>query len=364
VELGGLDLSFILNKPLLKELISVILAVLSSVMVGGVIFSVSGADPLLAYSALITGALIGKHQIAETIVKTTPLLFASLGVALAFKSGLWNVGAEGQIVIGSLVAAWLGFSIMGLPTIIHILLTMIFSFLGGAMWALIPGILKAKANINEVLTTLMMNYIAYWISVYVIYWPLDDPLSYNPQTPHVLPSAMLPTLIPGTRAHAGILLAIVGAILLIIMKKSIFGYEIKVVGANPAAAKSAGINVPKIILTTMVISGGLAALGGMTEVIGRDLCLKLDATLGYGYLAVAIALVGNLNPIGVIFSSLFFGALVNGADVAYRVTRIPAVVAQAVAGLTMLFVLMKGPMLRFILKLLTWLKIGSRSGLS
>jgi simple sugar transport system permease protein len=297
--------------------VSLILVVLTSLCIGGVIFYLTGIDPLEAFKLISYGAIGSKHSISESIVVSIPLMLAGLGVAFAFKCGIWNVGAEGQLYMGAIGASF-GALYLGGPGPLHLLLVVVFSFLAGGAWAAIAGILKAKLKINEILTTLMMNYVAIWIAHYLVYGPWRDLRAINPQTSFFPRSAWLPILIPGTRLHAGLLVGLVCAILTyVVFKYTKLGFAIKFIGANPKAAHYGGINVPRTVITTMFISGGLAGLAGMGEVSGIHHYLRdgiYPISPGYGYIAIGGALLGGLSALGTVVASLFLGSLLNGAS--------------------------------------------------
>ncbi len=310
--------------------------------IGGVIILLIGANPFLAYGVLLDAAFGDVNGFAETMVKASPLLFAGLGIAVAYRAKFWNIGAEGQIIAGGIASALVGIFITGLPAVIHLPLTMLAGAVGGALWGLIPGLLKAKLDVNEVITTLMLNYVMIYLSAYLVHGPMRDPTSGITISPQLQPQAWLPTVIPRTRFHAGILVAIAAAIVMwFVLQKTIIGYQIRTVGENEKAARVGGISVSRTIILTMVFSGGLAGLAGAAEVAGVQHRLVEGFSPGYGYLAIAVALLANLNSLGVIFSSVLFAALLNGADAMQRAASVPVPVINVIQGLVIFFIALR-----------------------
>ena len=307
--------------------------------IGGVLILAIGANPLTAYGALIVAAFGSANGIAETMVKACPLLLAGLGIAVAYRARFWNIGAEGQIYAGGTAAALAGIYLSGLPPLVHLPLTLLAGIAGGAAVGFIPGVLKARLKVNEVIVTLMLNYILIQLSGFLVHGPLRDQASGITISPRLLESAWLPIIVPRTRFHLGILLALATALLLHwLLHKTVLGFRIRAVGANARAARTAGIPVESTIVLTMIISGALAGLAGATEVAGVQRRLVEAFSPGYGYLAIAVALLGNLEPLGIILSSILFAALLNGADAMQRTAGVPVPVIYIIEGLVILFI--------------------------
>jgi simple sugar transport system permease protein len=323
-----------------------LLAVVTAVVVGGLVILAVGGNPFAAYIGLFQGAFGTPKAISETAVWATPYIFAGLAVALAFKGGLFNIGAEGQLALGAVIASlvgyalpdWLGFD---LPAIIHVPLAIGLGALGGALWASIPGALKAYTGGHEVINTIMMNYIALNMTSYLLNGPMKDP---NPQnviarTPEIAVTARIPPLFDGFRVHWGFVLALLAAWLVwFLLWKTTLGFEIRTVGANPDAAKYAGINVKRTIILTMAFSGFLAGMAGTIEVTGLNYRHELGFSIGYGFDAIAIALLGKTHPLGVVLASILFGAMRNGATRMQFLTQIPVDVISVIQALILLFV--------------------------
>ncbi len=328
-------------------LVSIILALL----LGGIFTALMGYDPLNMYVLMYKGSFGTAYGLSETIVKAIPLMLAGLGVALAFKMLLWNIGAEGQLYMGAFAASWVALYWHNLPPALVLPAMILAGFLGGALWGLIPAIPKALLGVNETITTLMLNYVAIlWVD-YLVYGPWKDPNGYNfPLTAMFPDYAMLPA-IPGTRIHLGLLLAIIAAMLLfVILKYTTWGYQIGVIGESQKAARYAGINITKNIFLVMFLSGGLAGLAGMSEVSGIIGRLQHTISIGYGYTAIIIAYLGKLNPIAIVIVSILFGGLITGGY-AIEVLGLPAQVVTMLQGAILFFVLGGEIFLRYRIKI-------------
>ncbi|MCJ7531346.1 MAG: ABC transporter permease [Anaerolineales bacterium] len=333
-------------KPALRSMLVPVLAVFTSVIVGGIVIAMAGGNPFDAYLGLAEGSFGSLKALSETTVWASPYIFAGLAVGLAFKGGLFNIGAEGQLALGAVAAAWTGYALPGLlgitfPAIIHIPLTILAGILAGAIWGGIPGWLKARFGGHEVINTIMMNYIALNITSYLLNGPMKDPNPLNvvARTPMIAPSAQIPTIFSGYRFHWGFILALVVAFIIWwLLWKTTLGFEIRTAGANPDAGRYAGINVPRTIIITMVISGILAGLAGTIEVTGLNFRHELGFSVGYGFDAIAIALLGKCHPVGIVLGALLFGGMRNGATRMQFLTQIPVDVISVIQALILLFV--------------------------
>ncbi len=316
-----------------------IVAILMSLILGGILIILIGKNPLEAYSILFQESLFNYYGFANTLTKTSPLLLASLGILIALKGGQFNIGGEGQIYLGALGSTLVGLFIHNLPSFLHILLALSAGFLFGALWGIIPGYLKTYKSINEVITTLLLNYVAINFISYLVHYPLAEPNAPSAYSPLIAEAAKLPIILPKTLAHAGIFVGIIAMIIVgILSQKTIIGYEIEVVGLNPKAATYGGISVNKTILLVMALSGGLCGLAGATEVMGLKYRLFENFSPGYGFNAIAIAFLSRGNVIGVFITSLFFGALLSGANIMQRSAEVPVTIVAVIQGLTLLFI--------------------------
>jgi simple sugar transport system permease protein len=251
----------------------------------------------------------------ESLVTSTPYIFAGLAVALGFRVGLFNIGVEGQLYIGAIFAVAAGIYITGLPAIIHIPLALLAGAIGGGIWGFIPGWLKAKTGGHEVINTIMMNYVAFRVSEYLLRGPLKNPEGYSPVSAWIQDSAKLFRFFDKPiRFHMGFFIALlVAGIVYWFLFKTTWGYTLRTVGANPRAAKYAGMNITQSTVLAMVLSGGLAGLAGANEVLGVNYNLAVAFSSGYGFDAIALALLGKSHPVGVVLAALLFGFLRNGA---------------------------------------------------
>lgn len=315
-----------------------IIAILSALIVGAILILIAGANPIAAYTALFQESLFDYFGFGNTLTRMTPLLFTSLGVLVALKAGQFNIGGEGQIYLGALGSTLIGLYVQGLPAFIHIPLALLFGFLFAAVWGWIPGYLKAMRGVNEVITTLLLNYIAVNLVSYLVQNPLKAPNAPSPYSPLIAKSAQLPIL-PGSLAHGGIFLALlVAAILWVLLQRTPLGYQITAVGFNPIASGYAGISVQRTIMLVMALAGGLAGLAGSCEVMGLKYRLFEEVSPGYGFDAIAIAFLSRGSVLGVVLTSLFFAALRSGANVMQRSAGVPVTVVFAIQGLTVLFI--------------------------
>lgn len=322
-----------------------ILAIILAFAVSAVMIVIQGANPLEAYGAMLRGSFGSVAALANTCVRAAPLLLGGLGVALGFKAGLLNVGIEGQIYVGGSAAAAVGILPLPVPPWLHLILAVSAGFLGGVVWGLIPAYLKAYRGISEIVVTLMLNYVGIQLCSLLVHEPspLAETGAFFPQSPPILASAHLPILIKGTSLHLGIVLGVVAALILyFVLQYTPFGMRTRMTGQNPEAARYAGVNVKKQIVLVLLLSCGLGGLAGTGEVLGLKLRLFDYFSGGLGYDAIAVALMANSNPIGVIFSAFFFGALRAGAGKMETAVGIKSPIAQVIQALAVLFVIMIG----------------------
>lgn len=317
-----------------------ILAVFTAIVVGSLILLAYDFNPLDAYRGLLEGAFGDPRGRSRTLLNMVPFIFAGLSVAFAFKGGLFNIGAEGQLFVGSICAAYAGFAFTGLPTLIHLPLALLAGALGGALWGCIPGLLKAFTGAHEVITTIMFNFIGIIFTGYLVSGPLQAEGTIVPQTSQVLETARLPLLgDPDLGLHLGIPLAILVALIIWwLIWKTPFGFELRMVGLNPSAGAYAGINVKLITVLTMTIAGLLAGLAGTVETLGRNYYFAPGFNVGYGFDSITIALLAKNNPIGVILTSFLFGAMNAGSTRMQRLSDVPVEIIQVVQALILMFV--------------------------
>ena len=330
------------NLAEMPSWVSTLLIVALAFLIGAVIIIAIGANPFAAYGALLQAAFGDVNGFAETMVKACPLILAGLGIAVAYRAKFWNIGAEGQIYAGGIATAAAGLWLPAMPALLFIPVALLAGALGGALIGFIPGILKARLKVNEVITTLMLNYIIIELTAYLVHGPMRDLSSGITISPQLNRLAWLPIVVPRTRFHLGILLAVGMAFLISwLVYKTVFGYQLRAVGERARTARFLGIPVERTIIWTTILSGALAGLAGAAEVSGVQHRLVESFSPGYGYLAIAVALLANLEPVGVIFSSILFAALLNGADSMQRAAGVPAPVIYVIEGLVILFVALR-----------------------
>jgi ABC-type uncharacterized transport system permease subunit len=325
-----------------------VFATFAALAVGAVMLLVLGANPITAYGAMAEGAFGSGNALAETAVKAVPLLLVGLGICIAFRANVINIGGEGQMIIGAIFATVIGLALSGWPGWLVISLAIVAGFLGGALWGAIPGALKAYFNVNEILSTVMMNAIAVYIMNYLLRGPLIDPAqaelaSKIPQTAALDMAFRLPRLAP-TRLHLGALIAVILAFLVyILLWRTTLGYRIRAVGQNPDASRYGGIRVRRQIVIALLLSGAFAGLAGAFQVYGLNYRMITDGsatgfTGSAGFNGIVAALFGQLHPLGTIPASFFFGALLVGANKLQRVMQVPSSFIIALNGLVVVFV--------------------------
>jgi general nucleoside transport system permease protein len=338
IDLEHLDLLVRQYGRIISVLAPITAVVAALLLIGVLIFSL-GKSPLEAYKALFVGAFGTLYDTATSLTRATPLILVGLGAAFAIRGSVFNIGGEGQIAIGGLAATIVGIYLKGLPAYIHLPLALLAGFIGGGIWGAIPGYFYAKRGTNLIITTIMMNEIALGIIQMMVKGPIQEPPGNYPQSAQVLPTAVLPNILHGTVLHAGFILAIVIAIVLyIILFHTPLGYEVRAVGENAVGARHAGINIFGTRVLLMVIAGGLAGLAGASEILGSQLRLRPAFLPNYGYEALAVAMLGQTNPLGVFISGILFGALKAGAGSMQRATNLPMNLITVVSGGIILFV--------------------------
>lgn len=327
-------------KKILKSIYMPVLAVLIAIIIGTIIMLATGFNPITAYISLFIGAFGNIDNIANTLANAVPLIITGLGVAIAFNAGLFNIGAEGQYWIGAIAGVWVGYNFNGLPWYIHIPFALIAAMIAGGLWGgIIPGFAKAYTGAHEVITTMMMSYVAIYFSHYLLeFGPMMQKGSI-PQSPLIKNSAVIPTLIGGTQLSYGIFIAIAAALFVYwLLHKTVCGYEMRAVGFNQRASKYAGMNVPFNIVLSLCLSGMLAGLAGAVQILGVQHRLYDSFTSGYGYTAIVVSLLAKNNPIGVIFAALLFAALGTGSQYMQLSAQVPGQLADVLTGLIIFFV--------------------------
>jgi len=321
-----------------------ILSIIVALLFCAIFIVINGMNPITVYAKMLVGAFGSSFGISETIVKAIPLLLCGLGVAVAYKISIWNIGAEGQFILGAIGATAVTIFFPNMPGALYIPLMMVGGAAAGAIWGLFTAVPRTHFQVNELITSLMLNYVALLLLDYLVYGPWRDPQGFNfPGTPEFTPYQMLAS-IGGTRLHFGLVFAILAVVFFaFFLAKTRWGYELRILGANPIAAQNAGIKISKHILIVMMISGGLAGFAGAIEVSGVAGRLMYGISPGYGYTAIIVAWLAKLNPWAMIVTSLFIGGLIVGG---YSVQTIglPSSFSSMLQG-AILFCLISGEML-------------------
>jgi ABC-type uncharacterized transport system permease subunit len=316
------------------------IAVGISFIFSSIIILIAGKNPIISIYSIFYGALGTKLGFMETLVKATPLILTGIAVSFAFIGKFWNIGAEGQLYAGALAATYLGISNLNLPKPIYIILIIIGGFIAGGIWALLPGFLKAYLKVDDVVTTLLLNYIMIYIVTAILEGPWRDPVTMWPQSVMISPNAEFPRIFARTRVHFGLIISFLAVFAIyIIIKYTKLGFSVRATGANPKASNFLGIDIKKTLLLTSLISGGIAGLAGVGEVAGVHFHLTENISPGYGYTGIVIAMLGNLNPIGVLFAAFFFAIIITGAQYMSRATGVTSFIADVIQGITLLVLL-------------------------
>ncbi|MBW2094633.1 MAG: ABC transporter permease [Deltaproteobacteria bacterium] len=335
-------LRIIKRKPLpaWAKIVIPIAAIVVTLILSAIPILLAGGQLWKSYFYLFYGALGTRFNLLETFVKASPLILTGLAVAFAFRAKFWNIGAEGQLLAGALMATVLGVHMGSVPRLFVLPIIIVAGFLAGGIWAAIPGILKTKLKVDDVVSTLLLNYVMWHIMGALLFGPLQQPGSSWPRSAAIVDAARYPMLLPRSRFHLGIIIAFFAVFVIWFMNhKTTFGYRSKAVGVNIRAAHFGGINTTAVIVWTALISGGLAGLAGVGELCAIQYRLIMDISPGYGYTGIVIAMLGNLHPVGVLFSALFFSVIIVGAQTMSRMTGVPTYIAEVIQGMALMVML-------------------------
>lgn len=326
-----------------------VLAILVAMALCSILILWSGSSVTEAYALLFKGALGSRFAISETLTRTTPLILTGLAAAVAFRAKLWNIGGEGQFYVGACAATFLGTGLLDWPPYFLIPALFVGGALAGGLLLLLPTFLKTHLKVDEVVTTLLLNFIILLFVNYLVFGPWKDPMAMGwPQAAPIIDNGLLPKLLDRTRLHAGLLIALLSAFgAWALMKFSVWGYEIRAVGANQKAAGFSGIPVNRTIIRTALISGGLAGMAGVCELIGLKGYLTLDLSPGFGYTGIVVAMLAGLNPIGVVLSAFFVAVVYNGADSMSRALSVSNYIADVITATALLTVLVSMLLTRY-----------------
>jgi general nucleoside transport system permease protein len=326
------------------DLMLPVAAVLLALVIGAALLWLLGENPLEAYWVMFSGAFGSVNGLASTVITATPLLLVGLGICIAFRGGVINIGAEGQLIVGALAATATALSLSAWPGWALLPLTLLAGALAGGVWGGIAGALKARLNVNEILSTVMLNAIAFQLMNFLLSGPMLDPEQIKagtniPQSAALPEQVWLTRLIPRTLLHSCAILALVMAVLVyLLLWRTTIGYRIRAVGLNPSAARYAGMNVPYFLTLSLILSGAFAGLAGAVEVAGLHHRIMEGISGGYGFSGIVAALFGKLHPLGTIPASFLFGGLLVGADKMQRVVQVPSSLIGVINGLVVMFV--------------------------
>jgi general nucleoside transport system permease protein len=334
-----------------------LLAVFTAVLIGSLFILLAGLDPFKAYGGLLTTSLGSDTGIVNSLLRMTPFILSGLAVAFAFKGGLFNIGAQGQLVVGAICSAWAGFALTGLSPVVHTLIALAAGVIGGMLWGMIPGLLKAYTGAHEVISTIMLNYIASNLLEFLVAPARPSSKFVGPlalcneigkcalgKTPPNLPSSYLPIVYQSSsttqdQLHLGVFIAIAMAFVVwFLLYRTTFGFELRMVGLNPDAARYSGINVRRLTVVTMMIAGALAGLAGAIQTQGLYHEFQTNQSLTVGFDSIAVALLAGSNPIGVIPSAFLFGVLGAGSRGMQLASRVPPELLQVIQALILMFV--------------------------
>ena len=330
----------IANPSAARQLGLPALALVATLGVAMLLALIAGANPLAVLGQIATGALGSKLAVLETLNRATPLIFTGLAVAVAFRAKLWNIGAEAQLYAGAIMAVVLGTGALGSPWVLP--LSALAAMLAGAALLLGPVLLKTRLGVDEVVTTLLLNFIMILFVSYLLEGPMKDPMGMGwPKSTPLIPEARLPRLVEGLRLHWGFALAILAAIIVwVIQTRTTLGFEIRAVGQNPEAARFAGMPVNAVLVKTALLSGGLAALAGWSEVAGLKGHLSSDLSPGFGYTGIIVAMLALLHPLGVILTAIFVAGIFVGSDAMSRAAGVPTYIADMLMATALLFMVL------------------------
>jgi simple sugar transport system permease protein len=339
------------QKLLYGGLVILAVSFIAALLVALVLYAI-GASPLETYKTILTGPLSDLFGVTEVLVRAVPLMLVALGIAISFRSGILNIGAEGQIQMGVLASTAVALALPGQPKVILLPLVLLAGALGGALWGGIAGWLRARLQVNEILSTVMLNYIAAQVYTFLLRGPMLDPNeletgSGTPQSMRLPAAAFLDHIVPGTRLHTGLILALVAAVLVwVLLWKTTLGFRMRAAGAGAKAARYAGIPVERYLIIAMLLAGGFAGLAGAVEVTGVHHRAIEGISSGYGFAGIVVALFGMLHPGGIVPSAVFFGILLIGADMTQRTAGVPANMVLVLQGVIILSIVSAQSFLR------------------
>ena len=340
------------HPSLSRRFLPTILALASTVFIASLLAMVAGGNPFAVLGLIIKGAVGSKFALLETLNRATPLIFTGLSVAVAFRAKLWNIGAEAQLYSGAVVAVIMGTGALAWSASVLIPAMIICSMSSGALLLLIPTLLKTRLGVDEVVTTLLLNFIFLLLVSLLLEGPLKDPMGMGwPKSARLIAEARLPRIVDGLRLHWGFGIALIAAVIIwIVNTKTTFGYAMRAVGFNAEAARYAGMPINLIMMQTALLSGGLAALAGFSEVAGLKGTLTLDLSPGFGYSGIIVAMLALLHPLGVVGAALFVASIFVGADSMSRAAGVPTYLADIMLATALLLMVVAVLLTKFRFK--------------
>ncbi|MBC7120818.1 MAG: ABC transporter permease [Candidatus Methanosuratus sp.] len=337
----------VISRGTKRSIVRALLSVALTLVATSIIFLINNVNPFLAFIYMFQGAFGDINLLSETLIRMTPILIVSLGLAVSFKCKIWNIGAEGQLYIGAMLGTIVAIGIGGGP--LALLAALVVGALGGLLWAAGPALMKVKLGINEVITTFLMNFVGIYLVQWMISYPFRSPDTLFPESAAIPSTSALAVILPRTRLHLGVVLALaLVPVVYFLLERTTFGYKVKVVGESPEAARYGGIEVGRMIFVSLIFSGLLAGLAGITEVMGIQHRVRGSLSPGYGYTGIVVALLGQNNPLGVALASLFLAAIMNGSSTLAWTMNIPMGIVDLMQGLLFVFVLASEPLMRFL----------------
>ncbi len=335
----GLKIERVQGPAWMRSLIPLFAVVVTFILTSALVL-LAGANPFEAFYYFLIAPLSNRVSALEVLVKATPLLLTGTAVAFAFSGGFWNIGAEGQLYAGAIATAGVGTLVGGVPPLLAVPLILVAGFVAGTLWMLVPALLKVRLAVDEVVTTLLLNAVILFVVSYLLNGPWRDPVSGWPQSPQIADSAVLFKLIPRSRVHFGLIVAIATLVTVwFVMARTGLGLKMRAVGLGQDAARFAGVDVRRIMLTAALVSGGIAGLAGVSEVAGIHFHLIDGISPGYGYTGIIIATLAGLNPFGVALAALFIGLIDTGAQTVSRALGVPAYLGDVVQATLLLVAL-------------------------
>lgn len=333
--------AFTLGLPVISAVVALALAAIP--------LAFAGANIATAYREMFAGVFGSVFAVTEMLTRATPLIFTGLAAALAFRARLWNIGAEGQLYLGAMAAVAVGAGFLDWPALVLIPTILFFGCAAGAAGMMASTALKSRFGADEVVTTLLLNFIILIFLQYMLEGPLQDPMGLGwPQSAPILDQGMLPKLMERMRVHSGLIIALVcAAVAQFMLARTVWGFKLRAVGENAAAARHAGINVNRIMMSVAIVSGGLAGMAGVSEVAGLKGYLTADLSPGFGYTGIVVAMLAGLSPVGVVVSAIFIASVFVGADSMSRAMGVSSYLADLVVATSLLCVLIGGFFARF-----------------